>query len=171
MFSVPCVAFLFDSVGMGNIIVLFLVILIVVGPKRLPEVARKLGRMMDTFRRAADEFKAQIMTIDQEPPAQQEQPSNPSDTPTDQDGVPQSSSEPAATPSSGDGEAYKNPYENSPYPGNEQYMAGWNQQEQTPETEAPPSPTPEPVSESIPPTPPEQPEAAAETQPESERVS
>ena len=159
MFSFPCVAFLFDSVGMGNIIVLFLVILIVVGPKRLPEVARKLGRMMETFRRAADEFKTQIMTIDQEPP--KEQTSSQSDTPTDKDGVPQSTS-------SGDEEPYKNPYEVSPYPGNEQYAAGWNAQESRLETEATPPATEQPASEEAPPTP--QPEATVEPPPESERA-
>jgi sec-independent protein translocase protein TatB len=51
------------------------VILIVMGPQRLPEMARKLGQWSATFRRAADEFKRQIMTMDQEatPPEQQYQ--------------------------------------------------------------------------------------------------
>lgn len=61
-------AFLAGSAGTGEWIVLFIVILVVVGPKRLPEVARKLGRYMEMFRRAADEFKDQIMSLDQEPP-------------------------------------------------------------------------------------------------------
>lgn len=67
MFSVPTLAFLIDSAGTGEWIVLFVVILVVVGPKRLPEVARKLGSMMAMFRRAADEFKDQLMSMDQEP--------------------------------------------------------------------------------------------------------
>lgn len=58
-------AFLFDSAGVGEWMILLVVVLIVVGPKRLPEVARKLGRVMETIRRAADEFKRQIMTMDQ----------------------------------------------------------------------------------------------------------
>ena len=68
----PSVAFLGGSVGTSEWIVLFVVVLIVVGPKRMPELARKLGRMMEMFRRAADEFKDQLMTMDQEkhsPPA------------------------------------------------------------------------------------------------------
>ena len=40
----PSVAFLGGSVGASEWVVLFVVVLIVVGPKRLPEVARKLGR-------------------------------------------------------------------------------------------------------------------------------
>ena len=64
----PCVAFLTGSVGSGEWIVLFVVVLIVVGPRRMPEIARKLGRMMEMFRRAADEFKDQLMTMDQDAP-------------------------------------------------------------------------------------------------------
>jgi Sec-independent protein translocase protein TatA len=58
------------------------VILIVVGPKRLPEIARKFGRTMENFRRAADEFKDQIMSMDQEPSS----PAS-SNSPPDADGV------------------------------------------------------------------------------------
>lgn len=59
-------AFLMESVGIGEWVVLLAVILIVVGPQRLPEMARKLGRWSETFRRAADEFKRQIMSMDEE---------------------------------------------------------------------------------------------------------
>lgn len=60
-------AFIFDSASPGEWFVLAVVVMIVVGPKRLPEIARKLGHTMEMFRRAADEFKTQIMTMDQEP--------------------------------------------------------------------------------------------------------
>ena len=63
---VPQFAFLFESADFTEWIVLLAVILIVVGPKRLPEMARKLGHWTETFRRAADEFKRQIMTMDEE---------------------------------------------------------------------------------------------------------
>lgn len=60
-------AFLFfDSVGGGEWLVLLAVILIVVGPKNLPSAARKVGQILAQLRRAADEFKRQIMTMDQE---------------------------------------------------------------------------------------------------------
>lgn len=60
-------AFLFfDSVGGGEWLVLLAVILIVVGPKNLPSAARKVGQILSQLRRAADEFKRQIMTMDQE---------------------------------------------------------------------------------------------------------
>ena len=63
---VPQLAFLFESADFTEWIVLMAVILIVVGPRRLPEMARKLGHWTETFRRAADEFKRQIMTMDEE---------------------------------------------------------------------------------------------------------
>ena len=60
-------AFLFfDSVGGGEWLVLLAVVLIVVGPKNLPAAARKVGQILSQLRRAADEFKRQIMTMDQE---------------------------------------------------------------------------------------------------------
>ena len=60
-------AFLFfDSVGGGEWLVLLAVVLIVVGPRNLPAAARKMGQILSQLRRAADEFKRQIMTMDQE---------------------------------------------------------------------------------------------------------
>src|SRR5271169_840659 len=41
-------------------IFLFLLALIVFGPKKLPEIARQVGKYMNEFKRASNEFKAQI---------------------------------------------------------------------------------------------------------------
>ena len=166
----PCLAFLFEGVGASNVIVLFLVILIVIGPERLPKVARRLGRLMETFRRAADEFKTQIMSMDQEQPKEEpkEEPQQ-GGTPSDPDGVPQS---PAGDAPAEDA----NPYENaSPYPGNEEeYAAGLNvQAQQTAEATAEAADV-TPVEEaaagaadraSCPPAPAPEAEAAAGTEP------
>ncbi len=59
-------AFIFDSVGGTEWLVLLGVILIVVGPKNLPSAARKFGQIMAQLRRAADEFKRQILSMDEE---------------------------------------------------------------------------------------------------------
>ena len=59
-------AFVFESVGSGEWLVLLAVVLIVVGPRNLPAAARKMGQVMSKLRRAADEFKRQIMTMDEE---------------------------------------------------------------------------------------------------------
>jgi len=59
-------AFFFESVGGGEWLVLLAVVLVVIGPKNLPSAARKMGQILSQLRRAADEFKRQIMTMDQE---------------------------------------------------------------------------------------------------------
>jgi len=59
-------AFIFDSVGFGEWFVLLAVVLVVVGPKRLPETARKLGQYYSKFRRAAESFKRQLLDMDTE---------------------------------------------------------------------------------------------------------
>ncbi|MFZ0818353.1 MAG: twin-arginine translocase TatA/TatE family subunit [Candidatus Sulfotelmatobacter sp.] len=43
-------------------IFLFLLALIVFGPKKLPEIARQAGRLLAELRRASNEFKSQIET-------------------------------------------------------------------------------------------------------------
>src|SRR5579885_1453489 len=39
---------------------LFFLALIIFGPKKLPEIARQVGKYMNEFRRASNEFKSQI---------------------------------------------------------------------------------------------------------------
>jgi sec-independent protein translocase protein TatB len=41
-------------------IVIFLLALILFGPKKLPEIGRQIGKLLVEFRRASNEFKAQI---------------------------------------------------------------------------------------------------------------
>jgi len=41
-------------------IVIFVLALILFGPKKLPEIAKQIGKLMVEFRRASNEFKAQI---------------------------------------------------------------------------------------------------------------
>ena len=59
-------AIIFDSVGAGEWFVLLAVLLIVMGPQRLPSTARKIGSYYSKFRRAADSFKRQLMDMDLE---------------------------------------------------------------------------------------------------------
>jgi len=67
MDGTPTLSFL-PSIGSGEWLVLLAVVLIVVGPRRLPEVARKIGRTLERFRRAADDFRGQIERMDEPPP-------------------------------------------------------------------------------------------------------
>jgi sec-independent protein translocase protein TatB len=41
-------------------IFLFVIALLVFGPKKLPEIARQVGKALNEFKRASNEFKAQI---------------------------------------------------------------------------------------------------------------
>lgn len=41
-------------------IFLFFVALLIFGPKKLPEIGRQVGKILNDFRRASNEFKAQI---------------------------------------------------------------------------------------------------------------
>ena len=59
-------AIIFDSVGAGEWVILLAVLLVVMGPKRLPSTARKIGTYYAKFRRAADSFKRQLMDMDLE---------------------------------------------------------------------------------------------------------
>jgi sec-independent protein translocase protein TatB len=45
---------------MGEIAVLVLLGLILFGPKRLPEIARQMGKFVAEFKRASNDFQAQI---------------------------------------------------------------------------------------------------------------
>jgi sec-independent protein translocase protein TatB len=49
-----------DRMGFSETIFLFFLALIIFGPKKLPEIARQVGKALNEFRRASNEFKAQI---------------------------------------------------------------------------------------------------------------
>ena len=59
-------AFIFDSVGFGEWFILLAVVLIVVGPQKLPATARTIGNYYARFRRAAEGFKRQLMDMEAE---------------------------------------------------------------------------------------------------------
>lgn len=44
----------------GEMIFLFFLVLILFGPKKMPEIGRQIGRFMNEFRRASNEFRSQI---------------------------------------------------------------------------------------------------------------
>jgi Tat protein translocase TatB subunit len=73
------------GIGMPELLVIFVVALVVLGPKRLPEVARTLGKAMAEFRRQSsdiiDELQHQ-MRVEDEPAkaAKAPKPKPPTDT-------------------------------------------------------------------------------------------
>jgi sec-independent protein translocase protein TatB len=50
------------AMSFSETIFLFVLALIVFGPKKLPEIARQAGRLLAELRRASNEFKSQIET-------------------------------------------------------------------------------------------------------------
>ncbi|MBI2985876.1 MAG: twin-arginine translocase TatA/TatE family subunit [Deltaproteobacteria bacterium] len=54
------------GIGMPELILILAVALIVLGPRRLPEIARALGKGLAEFRRATDELKDELRQVEQE---------------------------------------------------------------------------------------------------------
>src|SRR5262245_58972856 len=52
---------MFD-IGLQELVLIFVIALLVFGPKNLPQLGRSLGRAMREFRRASDEFRNTIET-------------------------------------------------------------------------------------------------------------
>lgn len=48
------------NLGFSEMLFIFLLALIVVGPRRLPELARQFGRIMAEVKRASNDFQAQV---------------------------------------------------------------------------------------------------------------
>jgi sec-independent protein translocase protein TatB len=51
-----------EAMSFSDTIFLFFLVLILFGPKKLPEMARQAGRLLAELRRASNEFKSQIET-------------------------------------------------------------------------------------------------------------
>jgi len=50
------------NLGFPEMMFIFLLALLLFGPKKLPEVGRQLGKFMAEFKRASNEFKSQLET-------------------------------------------------------------------------------------------------------------
>jgi len=50
----------YEHVSFSETVFLFILALVIFGPKKLPEIARQAGKILNEFRRASNEFKSQI---------------------------------------------------------------------------------------------------------------
>ena len=58
---------MFENLGGAEVLVIFLVILIFFGPKKIPELATSLGKGMRKFRDAKEGLEDQLKTVMKEP--------------------------------------------------------------------------------------------------------
>jgi TatA/E family protein of Tat protein translocase len=54
------------GIGMTELIVILAIALVVLGPKKLPEIARSLGRGLAEFRRASSEMRREFLDVTDE---------------------------------------------------------------------------------------------------------
>ena len=83
---------MFGSIGMPELIVIFVIALIIFGPRKLPELGKSLGRSIAEFKRASNELRNTLedeIRIDEQKQKPATQPSAPAATET---------AAPAATP-------------------------------------------------------------------------
>jgi TatA/E family protein of Tat protein translocase len=73
------------GIGMPELILIFVVALIVIGPKKLPDIAKALGRALGEFRRATDDIRENfdLASLDHKPQSAPStpQPSSPGTAP------------------------------------------------------------------------------------------
>jgi TatA/E family protein of Tat protein translocase len=72
---------MFGSIGMPELVIIFVVALIVFGPRRLPELGRSFGRAISEFKRAAYELRT---TVEDEIEREQRQAAVPSQPATEE---------------------------------------------------------------------------------------
>ena len=51
---------MFGSIGMPELIIIFVIALIIFGPRKLPELGRSLGKSIEEFKRASNELKSTL---------------------------------------------------------------------------------------------------------------
>ena len=54
---------MFGSIGMPELIIVFVIALIIFGPRKLPEIGRSLGKSIGQFKKASSELRS---TLDEE---------------------------------------------------------------------------------------------------------
>ena len=71
-------AIMFGSIGMPELMIIFVIALIIFGPRKLPELGRSMGKSLSEFKRASNDLKntldEEIRIEDKPPPSQPARP-------------------------------------------------------------------------------------------------
>lgn len=51
---------MFGSIGMPELVIIFVIALIIFGPRKLPELGKSLGKSLAEFKRASNELKSTL---------------------------------------------------------------------------------------------------------------
>ena len=51
---------MFGTIGMPELIVIFVIALVIFGPRKLPELGRSLGRSINEFKKASNELRSTL---------------------------------------------------------------------------------------------------------------
>ena len=76
------------GIGMPELLIILVIALLVLGPKRLPEMARSLGRGMAEFRRASTDIRNSLTVPDEPTTKELEKAEKKSSTEDEQDKAP-----------------------------------------------------------------------------------
>ncbi|MBU0568002.1 twin-arginine translocase TatA/TatE family subunit [bacterium] len=60
------------GIGMQELIIIFVIVLLVFGPKKLPDVGKALGRGLREFKKATNEVKEGMKSIEEEEVGEEE---------------------------------------------------------------------------------------------------
>jgi TatA/E family protein of Tat protein translocase len=82
------------SLGFQELILIFVVALIVFGPRRLPDIGRSIGKALGEFKRATNDLKA---TLEEEVRIEEDRAVEPKATPREPAPLPASEAEPGLT--------------------------------------------------------------------------
>ncbi len=51
---------MFGSIGMPELVIIFVVALVIFGPRKLPELGRSLGKSLSEFKRASNDLRSTL---------------------------------------------------------------------------------------------------------------